>query len=151
MLKKYNCKICNYETNRLSDNKKHLLTKKHIENEKNMLPTPHLKNGDPHLKNGEGHPKNGEILGKSKKLKGFECNYCKKWFKRALPVVYEMICNVPIITKKEIEIKIPKSILFIYNFQFTHFLIKIGIKLFFLFFNFNILFPNSSSYWTSTN
>jgi len=68
-MKIHRCECCNYETDRLSNYKKHLTSKKHKKNEQNYTP----KNGEITPKNGGTTPKNGGT--------GFKCSYCKKQFK----------------------------------------------------------------------
>ena len=74
MVKKYNCQICNYITDRLSSYNKHLLTKKHIENETNKA-TIKLSRNEVATSINEGRTsKNEEILRKNQ----IKCNYCQK-------------------------------------------------------------------------
>ncbi len=83
-MKKYNCQICNYETNRLSDHKKHLQTKKHKNNLEKSATLQRLRRGEVRTVRGEGRPYRGEFLQKSensKKSKGFTCEFCEKYFK----------------------------------------------------------------------
>ncbi len=70
MSKKYSCEICIYETNRLSDHKKHLQTKKHIKNARKNS----TKNVDDTTKNVDKTTKNVDA-----KLK---CIYCNKFYSR---------------------------------------------------------------------
>jgi hypothetical protein len=65
----YNCIVCNYSTTRNSSFLKHLTTKKHSINEKNILP----KNGKSVPKNGSKIPKNG-----GKNNNKLNCKYCDK-------------------------------------------------------------------------
>ena len=69
MNKKYNCDICNYDTCKLSNYKKHLLTKKHVNNEKeyDINKVSKLEDSVCKLKDGV-----------SKLEDNITCKYCKK-------------------------------------------------------------------------
>ena len=74
MKKKYYCKMCKYETDRLFNFNKHKKSKKHINNVTTFtIP----KNGDSYPNFGTKYPKNGEKIAK-KVVECIECEFCNK-------------------------------------------------------------------------
>lgn len=77
MPKIYNCKICNYDTDRLFNYKAHLKTKKHISLTTKIVHTRNvLRNGEPILQNGDNVLRNGEHFASFSR----KCIYCSKEF-----------------------------------------------------------------------
>jgi len=68
MKNKHQCKLCNYDTDRLSSYKKHLLTKKHQRNKDKNVVNNQPKIGMIQPKIGKDIPKNGILF----------CKYCNK-------------------------------------------------------------------------
>jgi hypothetical protein len=73
MVKKYNCNVCNYETSRLSDIKKHFKTKKHLKKSKI--------NTDQSCRATDDLCRNTDGLCRKSSKNGFICEYCEKFYK----------------------------------------------------------------------
>ena len=80
MVKKYNCKVCKYDTMRLSDYKKHLLTNKHLQNKENydiLINSLNLHDNNSNLLNDRLN------LQKTGKKQILSCKYCNKSITRS--------------------------------------------------------------------
>jgi len=74
MQKKHQCICCNYETDKLSNYKKHLQTRKH---KSNMTSNYSSRKDECRLKKDDCRPRKDEKYSKD----GFKCEFCLKWMK----------------------------------------------------------------------
>jgi len=86
MVKKHNCKLCNYDTTRLSDYKKHLQTKKH---QRNLDKDGHHKKEELSSKKEAVSSKKGSI-----DLKKIKCIYCHKLIHKTNRARHLKVCKV---------------------------------------------------------
>ena len=99
MSKKYNCILCNYDTSKLSNYNKHLLTKKHLRNDEKMKLLISSKKEVATSKTEDVSSKNEENSGENQ----MKCKYCCKLFYKSNKIRHYKRCKMK--AKYELEEK----------------------------------------------